>query len=237
MTSKIFWSWIFLLGLVTVDFAQGTDSSNTYLKWSPQQADSIGKSTYHDGKVGSRELLVWLGVDTRLLKTERSQNYKIRATWFTPEVIRASARWAQLRDRLTDKETQALVSEAEAVNGTVIMVELDPNEGSGVIPVDWSAFLQPKGNTSPNDAVRGTQKPELRKARVFQGVMQRNYDYERFWVSFPLVRDDGKPLIVSGDNEVELVVRIYNREGTVTWEVPASIRTIANLHPSVNPSK
>jgi len=217
---------IFLPVLVAGVHAQETGDSNAYLHWSQQEAESVGKSTYHDGKVGSRVLFVWLGVDTRGLKTERSQNYKIRATWFTPEVIRASARSAQLKDRLTDKETQALVAEAEAVSGTVIMVELDPNEGSGVIPLDWSAFLQPKGNTSPNDAVRGVQMPELRKARAFQGVQQRNYDYERFWVAFPLVRDDGNVLIGPDKNEIELVVRIYDREGTVTWLVPESIRKL-----------
>jgi len=206
--------------------AQETGDSTAYLHWSQQETESVGKSTYHDGKVGSRVLFEWLGVDTRGLKTERAQNYKIRATWFTPEVIRASARSAQLKDRLTDKETQALVAEAAAVSGTVIMIELDPNEGSGVIPLDWSAFLQPKGNTSPNEAVRGVQMPELRKARAFQGVLQRNYDYERFWVAFPLIRDDGNVLIGPDKNEIELVVRIYNREGTVTWLVPASIRAL-----------
>ena len=219
---------IFLSLLVAGVRAQGAGDSTAYLHWSQQEAESIGKSTYHDGKVGSRVLFEVLGVDTRGLKTERAQNYKIRATWFTPEVIRASARSAQLKDRLTDKETQALVAEAEAISGTVIMVELDPNEGSGVVPPDWSAFLQPKGNTSPNEAVRGVQLPDLRKSRVFQGVQQRNYDYDRFWVSFPLVRDDGNVLLGPDKNEVELVVRIYNREGTVTWLVPASIRALAD---------
>lgn len=206
--------------------AQEAATTDEYLHWSPQQAESVGKSTYHDGKVGSRMLLFALGVDTRVLKTERSQNYKLRATWFTPEVIRASARWAQVRSRLSDSETQALVSEAEAAGETVIMVEIDPNEGSGVIPNDWEAFLQPKGAKDQNDAVRGVEKPELRKIRALQGVMQRNYDYDRFWVVFPLVRQDGNS--VAGDqNELELVVRIYNKEGAVSWIVPPSIRARA----------
>jgi hypothetical protein len=229
MKSRVVLLSVLLQVLVTGVQAQTTVDSSAYLHWSQLEAESVGKSTYHDGKVGSRELLVWLGVDTRGLKTERSQNYKIRATWFTPEVIRASARWAQLKDRLSDKETQALVAEADALSGTVVMIELDPNEGSGVIPLDWSAFLQPKGNTSPNEAVRGVQAPELRKARVFQGIQQRNYDYERFWVVFPLVRDDGNVLVGPDKNELELVVRIYNREGTVTWEVPASIRALEDV--------
>jgi hypothetical protein len=226
MKTRLWLLYLLLPVFVAGVRAQGTGVPDAYLHWSQQEAESVGKSTYHDGKVGSRELLVWLGVDTRGLKTERSQNYKIRATWFTPEVIRASARSAQFRDRLTDKETQALVAEAEAVKGTVIMIELDPNEGSGAIPLDWSAFLQPKGNTSPNQAVRGVQMPDLRKSRVFQGVMQRNYDYERFWVVFPLVRDDGNALLAPDKNDLELIVRIYNREGTVSWTVPSSIHAL-----------
>jgi hypothetical protein len=203
-------------------------SLEDYLRWSPQQTDAVGKSTYHDGKVGSRALL-WLGVDTRVLKTERSQNYKLRATWFTPEVIRASARNAQLRSRLTEEETKALVSEAEGAGDTILLVEIDPNQGSGVIPTDWEAFLQPKGATNLNAAVRGSERPELRKMRALQGVMQRNYDYDRFWVVFPLVHADGQPVVTREQSEIELVVRIYNREGSVTWFVPPSIRSQIDL--------
>lgn len=201
--------------------AQDSADASAYLQWPTQKAELVGKSTYRDGKVGSR----WLG-DTRGLKTERAINYKLRATWFTPEVIRASARFAQLKDRLTDRETQSLVSEAESVGGTVMMIELDPNEGSGVIPLDWSAFLQPEGDSNPNDAVRGVHKPELRTVRALQGVMQRNYDFERFWVVFPTVREDGKALLGSDKSSVELVVRIYNKEGKIAWPVPSSFRAI-----------
>jgi hypothetical protein len=137
------------LTIVVSVSAQENAKDDEYLRWPRQQAETVGKSTYHDGKVGSR-LYPW---DTRVLKTERSQNYKLRATWFTPEVIRASARWAQLQSHLTDKETEAVVSEAEAAGDTVIMVEIDPNEGSGVIPLDWEAFLQPKGKTSRDQGV------------------------------------------------------------------------------------
>ena len=110
----------------------------------------------------------------------------------------------------------------------MVMVEIDPNEGSGVIPLDWEAFLQPKGKAGRNDGVRGVEKPELRKLRGLQGIMQRNYDYDRFWVAFPLVRDDGQVLVSPTENEIELVVRIYNREGAVSWAIPASIRSRTN---------
>jgi hypothetical protein len=196
-----------------------------YLGWPAAQADLVGKGTYKDGKVGSRATLgAVLGVD-RGLKTERAQNYKLRATWFTPEVIRATARRAQLSSRINDDETRSLVAEGEAAGDTVILVEIDPNEGSGVIPPNWEAFLQPKGTLpQTNLAVRGRESPSLRKVRVLQGVMQRNYDYEQLWVVFPLVRPDGQPVFPDGTVEAELVVRIYNKEGTVTWLLPQSIR-------------
>jgi hypothetical protein len=54
--------------------------------------------------------------------------------------------------------------------------------------------------------------------------MQRNYDYEQFWVVFPLIRADGQPVFPEGVVEAELVVRIYNKEGTVTWPLAQSIR-------------
>jgi hypothetical protein len=194
-----------------------------YLSWSMQQANEIAQSTYHDGKVGSRVLLVWTGVDTRWLKTERAQNYKLRATWFTPEVIRATSRFSQIQSRLREDETKKMVSDAEAAGDTVVMVEIDPSQGSGVIPPDWEAFLQPVGATKPEQAIRGAENPDLRKVRALQGVRQRNYDYDRFWMIFPLVSENGELLIPADTKEVDLIVRIYNREGNVRWVVPQSV--------------
>jgi hypothetical protein len=204
-----------------VAVAQAVPGANAaeevYLQWSASQVDSIGRSTNENGKVGHR----W---DRRGLKTERAINFKIRASWFTPEVIRASARHAQLRSRLSDDETRALVREAENAGHTVILVEIDPNEGSGVIPSDWEAFLQLKGASSnSSQGVRGVDTPDLRKLPALQGVMQRNYDYDRFWVVFPLLRSDGKPLFPDTGTEAELVVRIRDKEGKVAWKVPDSI--------------
>jgi hypothetical protein len=93
-----------------------------------------------------------------------------------------------------------------------------------VIPPDWEAFLQPRGATKPEAAVRGQEHPDLRKLRALQTVRQRNYDYDRFWLVFPLLAENGEPLIPSETSEVELVVRIYKREGAVRWTVPASVR-------------
>jgi hypothetical protein len=210
---------------ISTAFAVQSPTDDSYLTWSAMQANATAQSTYQDGKVGSRVLLVWTGVDTRWLKTERAQNYKLRATWFTPEVIRGSARFAQLQSRLRDDETRKLVTDADKASDAVIMVEIDPNQGSGVIPPDWEAFLQPVGATRPEQAIRGQENPELRKLRALQGVRQRNYDYDRFWLTFPLVSEKGEPLIAPNATEVDLIVRIYNREGNVRWTIPASIRS------------
>lgn len=199
-----------------VAFVQSGDES--WLRWDSARAQAIGKAAYVQGRVG--------GIfDTRLLKTERSYNYKLAATWLNGDVIRATARTLQLTGRLSDDDTRKLVNEASAVGDTVVMVEIDPREGSGVIPTDWAAFLQPatpKGVEAR--AVRGTNRPELREIKALAGVMRRNYDYDRFWVVFSLRHDDGQPLFGPGDAEAELVVRIADREGRVKWSLPASLR-------------
>jgi hypothetical protein len=199
--------------------------SDEYLKWDGARVAAVAAAAHADGKVGSRTLLFWTGWDSRLLKTERAQNYKLRATWFTPDVVRASARFAQLRSRLSDDETRRLVDDASGVGDTVVVVDIDPNQGSGVIPTDWEAFLRPKDAPSESGQfVRGTVVDELRRVRALQPIAQRNYDYDRFWVVFPLKTDTGSPLFGPSDSHAELLVRIYNREGAVTWPIRADVR-------------
>ena len=186
-----------------------------YLTWSAKQAEAVGRSMHQTGRVGG----FW---DTRMLKTERSYNYKLAATWLTPDVIKATARLAQLRRRLSEEQTRSLVADALAAGDTVIMVEIDPREGSGVIPLDWESFLQPAG--AVERAVAGTNTPALREIAALAGVLRRNYDYDRFWVVFPLLDESGASLFGGGVSSVELVVRVYDKEGRVTWPVPPSIR-------------
>lgn len=200
---------------ILVDAAQ----DEPYLTWTSKQAESIGTQGYQRGRVGG----IW---DTRGLKTERATNYKLAATWLTPDIIRATARLLQLRSRLPDAETRALVAEAEGIRATVIIVEIDPREGSGVIPNDWEAFLQPKGRSEA--AARGTANPHLREVRALAGVLRRNFAYDRFWVTFPLTRSSGMPLFVPSDHSAELVVRIHDKEGRVEWPIPTAIRTVEN---------
>jgi hypothetical protein len=205
------------LPLSVLLFAQ--TASEDYFFWSTAQAESLGKAMVAKGRVGGTR---------RVLNTETALSYKLRATWLTPEVIRATARLQQLRDRLTPAQTRALVAEADAISATVVMVELDPDEGSGVIPTDRGVFLQAKG-TRVGDArsVQGTEVSELRDVRALAGALRRNYDYDRFWVVFPLETTSGQPLFSAFDREAELVVRIYDKEGRVRWPIPDSIRRLS----------
>lgn len=202
---------------IAVKAQSNVSGKESYLSWTASQAEKIGKSMRVKGRVGD-----W---DLRLLKTNRSINYKLRATLLTPEVIRATARLEQLRNRLTDEQTQKLVSEAEDTDGIVVMVEIDPREGSGVIPLDWRVFLQPRGLQADSPgAVAGVKSPQLRDVKAFSGVRRRDYDFDVFWVVFPLFDENNKPLFAKTLSHLELFVGIYNREGRVVWEMPESIR-------------
>lgn len=195
----------------------GLAGEEDYLSWDAKHAKAVGRSMRANGQVG--------GADWRVIRTDRSYNYKLRATWLTPEVIRATARLTQLSQGLSDEQTRALVAEAEAVQGTVILVEIDPREGSGVIPQDWTAMLRPRAEgAEPSRSVRGTSVPKLRDVRALAGTERRDYAYDVFWVVFPLHTADGQPLFSQADREAELVVRIYDKVGRVRWPIPDSVR-------------
>lgn len=201
-----------------------TDQANAgYLTWTSAQAEQIGRSARVTGRVG--------GVfDLRVVHTEHSYNYKLRATWLTREVIRATARLAQLSEGLSNDQTETLVKSAESVGDTVIMVEIDPNEGSGVIPLDWAAFFGPQGSRPGESAmVKGKNTPALRDVRALSGVFRRDYNYDVFWVVFPLRNESGKALLPEGVTDAELAVRIYDKEGLVRWRIPESLRYVPDL--------
>jgi len=193
-------------------------SQETYLQWFLKQAEEIAKSTRVNGRVGG----FW---DTRVIRTEASYNFKLRATWFTPEVIRATARYFQLRQGLTDAAARALVEEAEAAGDTVILVEIDPREGSGVIPLEWEAYLRPKAEKNPDFmGMAGLKIDKLRNVKVLAGIMPRDYSYERFWIVFRLADDRAQSIFPDTARECELAVRIHDKEGRVSWTIPESIR-------------
>ena len=192
-----------------------TNGADTkYLSWNSNAIDSITKKFRVNGQVGG-------SFDFRVRSTEHSYNYRLRATWFTPEMIRASARHWQSRERLSSEQTQALVAEAEGAGDTVIMVELDPREGSGIIPSNWVAVFRGKGSQTE---VKGTVSPSLRSAKALSGTLPRDYAYDVFWVVFPLRDEKVSPVLPNSASEAELVVAIYNKEGKVTWPIPESIR-------------
>lgn len=145
--------------------AQDASAQPSYLAWNAAEAERIGRSMRVNGRVGG-------AFDLRVVHTEHSFNYKLRATWLTKDVIQATARLLQISERLTDSQTEELVREATAAGDVVMMVEVDPREGSGVIPNDWSAFLGPVGND--RDVVRGTNTPELEKVRATQDGERRS---------------------------------------------------------------
>jgi hypothetical protein len=196
----------------SLGIAQAPALRPPYLSWSAAEAEHIGKSTRINGRVGG-------ALDFRVVHTEHSYNYKLRATWLTKEVIEATARLLQLSERLTDLQAEELVREATASGDVVMLVEIDPREGSGVIPNGWSAFLGPEGNA--RDVARGENIPDLEKVKGLRGVYRRDYNYELFWVAFPLKNAAGAALFPSGVTRADLTVRISNKEGRVSFPIPA----------------
>lgn len=203
--------------LVAVSPALCAQTDDGWLQWSEKTAQEISRHMRVIGRVGG----MW-GI--RGLHTERAMNYELRATWMTPEVLRASARVAQLRGRRSAAEAARLLADAEGAADTIVMVELDPREGSGVIPLDWAAYLQPKGAAPDSGrAVAGTVIKNARDYPVFAGVEKRDYDFDVFLVGFPLRDAEGRS-VLSEATQAELVIRINASEGRVSWTVPESIR-------------
>ncbi len=98
--------FLILFGVIVFSsFATGQSSTSekeSYLSWTASQAENIGKSMRMSDKAGG-------SFDLRVLNTDHAINYKMRATLMTPEVIRASARLEQIRNRLSDEQTKKLL--------------------------------------------------------------------------------------------------------------------------------
>ncbi len=195
-----------------------SNAREDYLSWTAEQANDIGKRWRVNGRAGG-------ALDLRVIHTEHSYNYKLRATLMAPEVIRATARLEQLRMRLTDAQTRELIAEAEKTDGLVVMVEIDPQEGSGVIPLDWRSALRPKGAREVSSlSIPGINTPALRQVKALAGVARRDYAYDVFWIVFPLRDQHGKPVWETPPDAIELLVGIYNKEGRVSWPVSEPLR-------------
>jgi hypothetical protein len=208
-----------LLTLLSLTVYGGLDES--WLKWTSAQAQEIGKVARVQGRVGGF-------FDTRIMSTNTSYNYKLAATWFHADVLRAAVRITQLSERLRDGEARKLVATAEAIDAMIVMVEIDPREGSGVVPADWLAVLQPLiARNQAGPPVRGRLNQSLRDVKGLSGTVKRNYDYDRFWLEFPRHYDDGTPVLRADATQLELVVRIASKEGRVRWAIPASASRVA----------
>jgi hypothetical protein len=214
--------WLVALALAALAAVESRaiepSADDAFLAWSRRDATAIVATMRRTDNVGNR-------MSFRGLKTDRAINYKLRATWLTPDVIRATARAIQLDERLSPEDARRLVGEAEAAADTVFFVELDPNEGSGIIPLDWSAVLQPRGLArGETGAARGVLAPRLRELRALGGLFKRDYAYDAFWVSFRFTAAERGVLFGPGVSEVELIVNIQGREGSVAWPVPDAMR-------------
>ena len=206
---------ILLLCVSSTSFAQQSQKED-YLSWTSSQAFNIGRKWRVAGRVG------W-GI--RFLPTTDVLFYDLRATLMTAEAIRAAARLEQLRRHLIDAETRELVSEAEKIDGLVVLIEINPREGSGVIPLDWRTTLQPKGAKEDSPlAIAGTSMPELRHVKALATVGQRAYLYDVFWVVFPIRDRQGKLIWETPPDTIELVVGIRDKQGRVSWRVDDSLR-------------
>lgn len=189
-----------------------------FLKWDVKRAREIALSGRVNGQVGK-------SLDFRVTATDRSYNFKLRATWLTPTIIRALARIEQEAKALTAAETQKLVFDAMASGEIIVQIEIDPREGSGIIPSDWVALLGPRQlKQSTPRVVRGSSRPELRNLPALAAVPPRDYSYEVFWMVFPSIGPDGKRLFAPDDTEAELSVRIQGKVGKVRLQVPESSR-------------
>ena len=191
--------------------------NEVYLSWTSKQAFNIGTKWRVAGRVG------W----GPRLDPFSSENcfYDVRATLMTSEAIRAAARLDQLRRHFTDAETHELVMEAEKVAGLVVVIEINPREGSGIIPLTWHAILQPKGAKEDSPlAILGINRPDLRQFRALTTVASRNYNYDVFWVVFPMTDRQGKLIWETPPEVIEIVINIGDKHGRMSWRINDSLR-------------
>jgi hypothetical protein len=102
-------------------------------------------------------------------------------------------------------------------------VELDPREGSGIIPRDWISRFGAQG-AGDDRRVAGTIAPDEGIWLQIASAFPRDYAYDRFLIKFPLEAAAGRRLLVgSSDLTAELTVQIYQKQGRVLWKIPAGL--------------
>ncbi len=158
--------------------------------------------------------------DLRVTATDRSYNYKLRATWLTPQVFEAAGAVLESAKGMAAGDAQRLLQEFTSEPAHYVLVELDPREGSGVIPRDWLSRFGPKG--VPERQVVGQVVAQEGGWRALMGAFPRDYAYDVFIVRFPVTTSDGTSVLQPADKEAQLMVRIYSKGGAVDWRVPTA---------------
>jgi hypothetical protein len=172
-----------------------------FLRWSEADARRVVQGARQTGTAGSR---LW---DGRVKDTHRSSRYKVRAILWTPRALRAAARLVQLRERLSNAETLALLAAVESRPLHVASIEIDPIEGSGVLPHDETRFfLQRPGDESAS--VRAVEATDITGLPLFHKFEKRDWAYELLVTAFPRALESGEPLAAAGAAALELVVEI-----------------------------
>jgi len=184
-----------------------------YRSLSEKQARNLINSARVSGRVGG-------AFDLRITGTDRSFNYKLRATWITQDVVSALARVLVAAKGVPEEKA---LSTLRALDGDwyYFLLELDPREGSGVIPNDWVARFGPQAQ--PSRAIIGEILPETETWNLIAGAFPRDYAYDVFLVRVAKKTGDHRTL-ETNDTKAELTVGIYNKVGHVHWLVPEDRR-------------
>lgn len=197
-----------LLGILCLAAWHPSWSQESFLN--EKEARQAINSMRESGQVGGS----W---DLRVISTDRSYNYKLRATWLTPRVLQALSRLLEINKGLSQAEAQQIMQDIEPGAAHYILVELDPREGSGVIPRDWLARFGPRG--VEDRQVSGQIIPEQGSWRKLISTLPRDYSYDIFIVKFPLGVREGIKILDASDPYAELIVRIYSKTGKVQWPI------------------
>lgn len=194
--------------LAAVGLVSGQSASSDFVRLTEKQARQTITDFRKNGQVGG-------SFDLRGTRTDRSYDYKLRATWIANEVSRSAARILMLARGFSEEKARTALLTMEP-GKTYVLVEIDPREGSGVIPRSWTSHFGSNG--SSESQVSGVVLASEGAWLDLVSAFPRDYSYGVFLVEFPV--DVQRSALRSGNNEVELTVRIYDKIGRVRWRIP-----------------
>ena len=186
-------------------------ASEPFLRWSEAEARRAVLDARRSGSAGGL-------LDGRVNDTHRAYRYKVRATLWTPRALRGAVRLAALRDRLGDAEALAMLAAVEARPLQLASIEIDPVEGSGILPRDETRFfLQRPGDEAAS--VHPVEAPELSALPLFRKFEKRDWAYELLVVAFPRELASGEALAGPAVRALELVVDIAGKVERLTFPI------------------